>query len=132
MKKWIAILSVFLFSCGGKSIQSQLKGVNSMEIVDTQTNFSFTETRTEIVQGFIDVMNEQGETVDCTPQGNILFKKGKEMVLRAGYFKDATACNYLIIENGNKKTGYRLSNNALMYLGVYFQVLKNEQKRKYH
>lgn len=126
MMRITCLVLLFLVSCTSKSIQSIIMEADRVEIIDTETNFSYTETRKEVVQEFKNAFNNPAGPVDCVPQGTVLFRKGDETLFRAGYYKDASACNMFIVEDGGKKTGYRYNYNVLVYLGVYFQNLKKQ------
>jgi hypothetical protein len=132
MIKWIAIASLILFACNDQSIQSRIEEADRIEVIDNETGFSHIDTTCVVVKGFKEVLNTTPEPTDCTAQGRILFKKGNEKLAEVGYYKDASACTFLIEENGGKKTSYHLSSNALIYLGEYFQRLKMEHNAGHH
>ena len=126
MRRLIIIVFLVLFACTNKSIQSKIEDVDRIEIIDKESNFSHTEARKEIIQGFKEVLEVEPEPTDCVPQGIILFKKGNKTRLQVGYYKDASACTFLLVDNNGNKMGHRLSYNTLVYLGVYFQELKKQ------
>lgn len=126
MIRLMGIVLLVLLSCTNKSIQTRINDVDRIEVIDKETNFSHTDTSAFVVKGFKEVLEGPPELTNCSPQGSILFKKGDQVKLRVGYYKDETACSLLIIEENGKKTGYRLSFNTLAYLGLYFQDLKKK------
>jgi hypothetical protein len=126
MMRVTIVVLLFLLSCTGKTIQSKISDADRIEVIDNDSGFSYTDTSAMVVQGFKEVFDGQPVSTECTSQGKILFKRGEETKLQVGYYKDATECAFLIVEEGSKKTGYRLTPNTLMYLGVYFQ--KKKQK----
>jgi len=128
----MVVLVVLVVSCTDKSIQSMVEDADRIEVIDMETKFSHTDTSTVVVQGFKEMLNGMPEPTDCSPQGTVLFKKGDKTRLQVGYYKDASACNFLIVDDGKQKMGYRLSNNALVYLGVYFQELKKKHNVGHH
>jgi len=132
MMRLIIVVLLVLFSCTNKSIQSKIEDVDRIEIIDKESNFSHIETRKEVIQGFKEVLKVEPEPTDCVPQGTILFKKGDKAKLQVGYYKDASACTFLIVDNNGKKIGYRLSYNTLVYLGVYFQELKKQNDGRHN
>lgn len=132
MIRSIAIVVLILFSCTHKSIRSKIGDADRIEVVDLESKFSHTDTMKEVVMGFKEVLDGKPEPTDCEPQGNVLFKKGDNTRLQVGYYKDASACAFLIVDNGGEKTGYRLSHNVLAYLGVYFQQLKKQHDVRNH
>jgi hypothetical protein len=132
MRPIVVVLVVFLFSCTDKSIQSKIRNADKIEVIDTDTKFSHTDTSAMIVQGFREVLDEKPQVTDCPTQGSVLFKKGDKILATVGYYKDASECNVLVVDDGKQKKGYRLSQNALMYLGYYFQGLKKKNDAKHH
>ncbi|MEI9808629.1 MAG: hypothetical protein WDO16_12635 [Bacteroidota bacterium] len=109
-----------------------IKDADRIEVIDMETNFSHTDTAATIVQGFKEVLHGKPERTDCPVQGTVLFKKGDKTRLQAGYYKDASACNFLVVDDGSGKKGYRLDHNTLTYLGLYFQELKKKHYAKPH
>ena len=127
----IAVIFIFLFtSCSNKSLVEKIAAADKIVVIDNATKFTHIESRQEVVKGFKDLLETEPIPTECQPQGIILFKKGDQTLLETGYYKDASACNFLIIAHADKKMGYRLSFNALAYLGVYFQDLKKAQYGK--
>lgn len=127
MKSMMVVLVIFLLSCTGSSIQSKAKEADRIEVVDTETGFSHTDTSALVVKGFREVLDGKPEVTDCPVQGTVSFKKGDKVKLQVGYYKDATACSFLVVTDGNQRNGYRLTHNALTYLGYYFQGLKKKK-----
>lgn len=124
MIRFIVIVSLVLMGCGNETIQSRIEEADRIEVIDNETGFSHIDTSAVVVQGFREVLNSPAESTECAAQGTIRFKKGDKILSEVGYYKDASACTFLIEENNGKKKGYHLSGNALVYLGVYFQKLK--------
>jgi hypothetical protein len=132
MIRLIVIVSLVLLACNDKSIQSRIEAADRIEVIDNETGFSHVDTTAVVVNGFKEVLNTAPEPTDCTPQGRVVFKKGDKILSEVGYYKDASACTFLITESKGKKTGYHLSANALVYLGVYFQKLKMKHNAGNH
>jgi len=126
------VLVIFLLSCTGTSIQSKVEDTDRIEVIDAETGFSLTDTSTVVVHGFREVLDGKPEITDCPTQGTVLFKKGDKIKLQVGYYKDASACNFLVVDDGKQKKGYRLSHNVLTYLGFYFQGLKKKKYGEHH
>jgi hypothetical protein len=126
------VLVIFLLSCTGNSVQSKVKDADRIEVIDLETGFSLTETSAMVVQGFREVLDGKPEVTDCPVQGTVLFKQGNKVKQQVGYYKDASACNFLVVDDGKQKKGYRLSQNVLTYLGYYFQGLKKKKYDKHH
>jgi hypothetical protein len=124
MIRIFVIVSVVLFACANESIPSSIEDADRIEVIDNQTGFSHIDTNSVVVNGFKEILNTPAEPTDCSSQGRVVFKKGNKALAEVGYYKDASVCNVLIEENNGKKVAYRLSPNALVYLGVYFQKLK--------
>lgn len=97
------MLVLFLLSCTGKSIQSKIKDADKIEVIDTETGFSHTDTSAVVVQGFKEVLDGKPVTTDCQAQGTVLFKKGNKTMLQVGYYKDASDCNFLLLDDGKQK-----------------------------
>jgi hypothetical protein len=125
-------MSLVLWACSGESIQSRIEEADRIEVIDKETGFSHVDTSSVVVNGFKEIFNTRPEPTDCTPQGNILFKKGNAILAKVGYYKDGSACTFLITGDNGKKSGYHLSPNALVYLGVYFQRLKMQYNAGHH
>ncbi|MDP4261888.1 MAG: hypothetical protein Q8941_05100 [Bacteroidota bacterium] len=132
MRRSMMAVLLLLFSCTGKDIPSRINDADRVEIIDTKTNFSHIETKPEIIREFKKAFENPAEPTDCSPQGTILFRNGNKTVFKAGYYKDASACDFFIVEEGGKKMGYRYSYNILAYLGVYFQKLKQEHNARHN
>ena len=132
MKRLLVAVTFFLVSCTDESIPSRISDADKIEIIDDATKFSLIETREEVVQEFKKTFDNPGDAVDCPTQGTILFKKGDKTRLQVRYYKDATACNFLTIDENGKKTGYRYSFNILAYLGQYFQKLKQAHNARHN
>lgn len=126
------VLVLFLLSCASNSIQSKVKDADRIEVIDTETGFALTDTSAMVVQGFREVLDGKPEITDCPTQGTVLFKKDDKVKLKVGYYKDASACNFLVVEDGKQKKGYHLSYNTLTYLGFYFQELKKKKYGEHH
>ena len=124
MIRFIVIVSLVLMGCGDEALQSRIEEADRIEVIDNETGFSHVDTSSVVVKGFREVLNAPAEPTECTAQGRIRFKKGDKVLSEVGYYKDASACTFLIEENNGRKLGYHLGGNALVYLGVYFQKLK--------
>lgn len=124
MIRSIVIVSLFLLGCNDETLQSRIEEADRIEVIDNETGFSHIDTSTVVVNGFKEVLNVPAEPTDCSAQGRVRFKKGDKILAEVGYYKDASACTFLIEDKGGKKIGYHLDGNALVYLGVYFQKLK--------
>lgn len=126
MIRSLALVLFIFLSCTHKDIQSKVSDADRIEVIDLESGFSYTDTSAVMVQLFKDVLAGTPQPTDCSPQGRVLFKKGDKTKLDIGYYKDASACSFLIMDKDNQKTGYRLSHDALVYLGRYFQDLKKQ------
>lgn len=124
MKRFLAILVIACSSCSGPQIDEKVKKADRIQVIDGKTGFSHTDSTKSVVEGFKEMFKAQPVVTDCQPQGRVLFREGDKVLLDVGYYKDASACNYLIVEKKGRKLGYPLSFNALAYLGMHFQELK--------
>lgn len=121
--------SIFIFSCNTDSPAAVVKAADRIEVIDIETKFSHTDTTGYIVEGFKELLSQNKQEINCSPQGYLVFKKGEKKLYQIGWYKDASDCTFLIAESNGKKMGYPLNNNTLMYLGIYFQKLKMEHER---
>lgn len=126
MKLIWAITLVIFFSCSQGGITEKIEDADRIEVIDHQTGFSYIDTAKHVVEGFKELFTTKPQITDCPVQGSIHFKKGENVLLQVGFYKDASACNFVIVERGGKNEGYRLSFNTLVYLGLHFQELKKK------